>query len=143
MALSQGSPKDPDKRRNRTPLTHDWVDVPDVWFNGRALELLRPDVRWTPADLAWWEAIRTMPHCCLWNSGDWAFAAETAVIVREFNTSRHPSLLGALTRRETMIGMTEGQRRQMRIRYVPVVEEVEPAKNVGAGRRHRLQAVGE
>jgi hypothetical protein len=143
VSMTQTAPKDPEKRRNRTPQVHDWVDVPDVAYDGPELERLRPDVPWHPADLAWWEAIRTMPHCVLWNIGDWTFAAETALIVHELNSGNFsPTLIGHLTRREMAFGMTEAQRRQQRIRYVQQSTEapVEPPVARDAGRRARLRS---
>lgn len=145
MTMAKGSPKDPDRRRNRMPLAHDWVEVPDVAFDGPALDRLRPDIPWHPADLAWWEAVRTMPHACLWNIGDWTFAAETAVIVHELNSGNFsPTLIGHLTRRELAFGMTEAQRRSQRLRYVPVdeVERVPKVERSSTARRERLRSVG-
>lgn len=143
--MSQTRPKDEDKRRNRTPQVHDWVDVPDVEFDGPGLVQLRPDTVWLPATLAWWEAIRVLPHCVLWNIGDWMFAAETALIVNELNAGNFsPTLLGHLTRREMAIGMTEGQRRQMRIRYVePAPVSAAPTNRPASDRRAHLRSLSE
>jgi hypothetical protein len=143
VSMAQTAPKDPETRRNRTPQVHDWVDVPDVPCDGPALDRLRPDIPWHPADLAWWEAIRVMPHASLWSISDWTFAAETAVIVHELNSGNFsPTLIGHLTRRELAFGMTEAQRRQQRIRYVQQVEETPVAAPAArdAGRRNRLRA---
>jgi hypothetical protein len=144
VGMAQTAPKDAETRRNRTPLVHDWVDVPDVPCDGPALTRLRPDRTWFPVTLAWWEAIRTMPHAKLWSVTDWTFAAETAMLVEQINCGEGgltASIMGQLTRRELEMGMTEPSRRQQRIRYVQRVEET-PAAPVArdAGRRTRLRS---
>ena len=43
-------PKDEEQRRNRHPLKHDWIDVPDSSFAASPdLTELRPDVGWQEA----------------------------------------------------------------------------------------------
>ena len=143
--MTQTAPKDAETRRNRTPLVHQWVDVPDVPCDGPALERLRPDRTWFPVTLAWWEAIRTMPHASLWSITDWMFAAETAMLVEQINCGEGgltASIMGQLTRRELEMGMTEPSRRQQRIRYVKQVEAEAPAAPVRStsARRERLRA---
>lgn len=141
-------PKDDDKKRSRTPLLNAWVDVLDVPFDGPALDRLRPDYPWTSVTRAWWEAVRTMPHCAMWTVADWTFAAETALLVQSVNSGDGgltASMMGQLTRRELELGMTEPSRRQQRIRYVSKVEvpSEAPAPRPTEARRQRLRAVAE
>jgi len=80
-----------------------------------------------PADTrAWWKDVTTLPHCALWQAGDWRFALDTARI--------HAAFVGGdlgraqeLRVRERVMGTTLEARRDLRIRYVVVEAEVEPA----------------
>lgn len=145
MAGFVGRPaKDDDAKRNRMPTKNDWVDVADVPFDGPMLQRLNPDFPWMPNTLAWWEAVRQMPHCALWGVQDWMFAAETALLVQTIHSGDGgltASIMGQLTRRELEMGMTEPSRRQQRIRYVqPSTDPVAAPVARDAGRRTRLRS---
>jgi hypothetical protein len=76
--------------------------------------------RWPTATLEWWDAVRTMPHCRLWNRADWMIAAAAAEAHARFVEGWKGCASGAeLRQREKQLGMTHDFRRDLRIRYVP------------------------
>jgi len=71
--------------RNRNPKAYDWTPVDAVPFDGPSPDLPTSGrKKWHRETVAWWEAVRRMPHCRLWTDTDWRFALETAVLVEEF-----------------------------------------------------------
>jgi hypothetical protein len=144
----------------------EWIDVPDVPFEGESPDL--PKVRgkrWPALVERWWSNLRRMPHCVLWTATDWDFAIETAFLKlafwTEFGAGEVKSTLATeIRRREDMLGVTGEARRKLRIRYVDpgapveavdevddglVVEEVDAAAGPGtvtplSSRRRRLTA---
>ena len=114
MAIRGRRPKDEQQRVNRNALTHDWIDVPDVPYQGD-----RPGL---PAGLPWatrewWETISTMPLCVLWREEDWHFAIGAALLHAAFvggDMAAEPKL----REREKVMGTTLAYRRDNRIRYL-------------------------
>lgn len=132
-------PKDDDRKVTRHPLTHDWMDVPEVPFAGERPVLPRVGA----ATREWWERVSTMPHCLLWQPSDWGFALDTARLHAAYCRKGGERFAGELRNREKVMGTTLEARRDLRIRYVAVVESVadEPGDRVSdiqAERRRRL-----
>jgi hypothetical protein len=74
---------------------------------------------WPKATLEWWDAVRTMPHCRLWNRADWMIARAAAEAHARFVEGWKGCASGAeLRQREKQLGMTHDFRRDLRIRYV-------------------------
>jgi hypothetical protein len=130
--------------------TVDWTDVNAVPFSGPVPDL--PDVRTVTlrsGDIVelpmpdetrrWWSAISAMPHCVLWHESDWQYALDTALVHAQ---AIHGvlSAMAELRLREKTLGTTVDARRDLRIRYVPVEDEVETVQVVDelSERRKRL-----
>jgi hypothetical protein len=112
-------------KHGKTPNA-DWVDVPDAAYAGPSPDLpkLANRRKWTDLVVQWWEQVRTMPHCVLWEPTDWQFAIETALMKdqfwREYADGEMKSTAATeIRRREAVLGTTAEARRQLRIRYVP------------------------
>lgn len=125
MPVTGRKPKD--NPRNHVPPVHDWTEVRDVPFaGGPKLPRLRPDGKpWPKRTKAWWLAVSTMPHCVLWRDSDWSFALDVAQLAAAFHEgdmARGPEL----RQREALLGTTLDARRDLRIRYLPVVARAEP-----------------
>jgi hypothetical protein len=58
-----------------------------------------------------------MPHCRLWNPGDWQFALDTAMIAAAFHAGDIKQAV-ELRQREKVMGTTLDARRDLRIRYI-------------------------
>ena len=84
MALAGRPPSN--NPRNRNAKTYDWSPVENTPYDGQSPDLPARNgrQRWHRETLAWWDAVRRMPHCRLWTDTDWRFAIETAVLVDEF-----------------------------------------------------------
>ncbi|MCZ1009916.1 hypothetical protein O1L68_27615 [Streptomyces lydicus] len=133
MAVAGRKPKDGPKR-NRVAAVHEWTTVADERYEGPRPELPESRrVEWTDRELGrcsemqplqqltrvWWERITGMPHCVLWDDGDWQFAITTAMVA-DAVFAGDVRLAGELRQRERVIGTTLDARRDLRIRYVPV-----------------------
>jgi hypothetical protein len=123
MALRGGDPKGSNKH-GRTPVA-DWVEVDDVPYAGPWPELpkLPGRAKWNELAMRWWDTIRVMPHCALWDDADWLYAVETAVMKHYYfravaNDEATTSAATEIRRREDNIGTTMEARRKLRIRYV-------------------------
>jgi hypothetical protein len=129
MPITGRKPKPPDQRRNRVPPRHDWVEVPNVPFEGapplppfpkvfRPFGFERnPPRNWPTPTRCWWDAISRMPHCVLWDQAEWQFAMDTALVVLAFHCGE--LRYGKEMRdREKILGNTADARRDLRIRYV-------------------------
>ena len=124
-------------RHNVKPV-HEWVEVENTPFTGpwpfripRGYQVSTRDGIMQRGFLdvtkRWWETIRTMPHCVLWEKSDWMFAIST-VHVAEQAFLGVASAATELRSREKIMGTTVDARRDLRIRYVDELtgEEAEP-----------------
>lgn len=128
MPMPGRKPKSPDERRNRMPPRHDWVDVPNVAFEGAPpLPNLpgsflpfgfarNPPANWPAATRRWWKAISRMPHAALWDDAAWQFAMDTALVALAFHCGEL-RWGKELRDREKVLGNTADARRDLRIRY--------------------------
>ena len=127
MPVPGRPPKPAGQAINRNKPATEWVEVPNVPFEGPRPELPKARTAMTqfgpksyrlkPMTRQWWDAISTMPHCRLWTPSDWAFAIATALIADAAFTGG----IGAATElrnREKVLGTTVDYRRALRIRYV-------------------------
>jgi hypothetical protein len=108
-------------RRNRTPLTHTWIDIPDIPSTaGPDLPPRRCNGRrWPAYATARWAIWATMPHTARWGPSDWAYAVDSLELVVLTNREDAPvSLWTELRAREKAMGTTWDARQGMRIRYV-------------------------
>jgi hypothetical protein len=122
MPVTGRKPKEGGAIRHRVKPTHDWTEVPGVPYeDGPEL-----DGRWSAKVLAWWDSIRRMPHCVLWDESDWKFAMDTAYVVKAYYGGNIKAA-AELRQREKIMGKTYDARRDLRIRYV------EPAIDAPAG----------
>lgn len=115
--------------RHRVKPTHEWSEVPDVPFAGESPKLPATppgDPSWPTGTRRWWKSITQMPHCILWSEADWQFALDTALVAAEFHRGDMKAAT-ELRQREKVMGTTVDFRRDLRIRYVPPLEEVERA----------------
>jgi hypothetical protein len=123
MAIAGAKPKPQGQSRTRHKPVHEWTEVVDVPFVGAPK--LPPNrlggKPWPRLTRGWWKAISTMPHCKLWNSGDWQFALDAALVAADFHDGNVRSAT-ELRNREKVLGTTVDYRRDLRIRYVPVPE---------------------
>ncbi len=104
--------------RNRNPKAYDWTTIEAVPYAGPSPDLPRRGrARWHPQTVAWWEAVRHMPHARLWTETDWWFGLETAVLVEEFWRGES-SRAAELRLRSGKLGLTHEDRLKLRIRYV-------------------------
>lgn len=141
MAITGRPPSD--RPRNRNAKTYDWSPVENTPYGGPAPDLPARNgrQRWHRETLAWWEAVRRMPHCRLWTDTDWRFAIETAVLVDEFWRGEL-ARAAELRLRAAKLGLTHEDRLKQRIRYTnpdgPVVTDTPPAVARLDERRRRL-----
>lgn len=140
-------------KHGRTPVTHDWTQVPDRLFDGPKPELpksrpvlrdgKRSTVRLAAMTRAWWDDVSSMPHCVLWTASDWRYAIETALVADMFFSGDRVAA-SELRLRERILGTTVDSRRDLRIRYVspeePEAKETRRPASVAnlADRRERL-----
>lgn len=105
--------------RHRTKPVHEWTEVEAVPFKGGpALPKTEPGAKsWPTQTKRWWEAIRRMPHCVLWDESDWLFALDTALVAAAFHGGDIKAAT-ELRNREKVLGTTVDFRRDLRIRYV-------------------------
>jgi hypothetical protein len=103
---------------------------------------MRP-TRWPVATRRWWKAVSTLPHCSLWNDGDWQFAMDTAHLVAAFHAGSH-KLATEIRAREKIMGTTADARRDLRIRYValtpPTDLATDPSVTAMADYRRSVEA---
>lgn len=117
---------DSSQRRNRAEAKA-WTEVPgEPYLEGRSHTLPGGELVWCAQTRAWWDALRTMPHCRLWSESDWQFAATTALLHQQIWVGEEDpgAKLTELARRERYLGFTYEARAGMRIRYT----EPDPAQ---------------
>ncbi|MDM7488721.1 hypothetical protein QT969_10500 [Rhodococcus sp. CSLK01-03] len=137
MAVPGRQPVPASQKRFRGKSDIDWVEVQDVPYTGERPELPitrtvvtkdgQIDVELLELTRKWWDTITRMPHCALWTDSDWMFALSTA-IVADAAFCGIASAAVELRNREKVLGTTADFRRGLRIRYVSVEEQPEPAK---------------
>jgi len=134
--------------RNRNTKSYEWAPVENTPFVDPSPDLpAKPGrQRWHRETLAWWDAVRRMPHCRLWKESDWRFAIETAVLVEEFWRGEL-EVAAELRLRSAKLGLTHEDRLKLRIRYTtpdtdtPVVADA-PAAVARLDARRRLSSHG-
>lgn len=154
MALNGPVPKDnplrPELRK------HEWIDVPDVPYEG-PIPVKLPKYRLVPhKDGAyedevlqltrdWWATVCRMPHCVLWTEADWRFALSSA-LVADMAYRGVSTAATELRNREKVLGTTLDYRRALRIRHVdpesnvPESNPSTPANVISMDRRSRVNA---
>lgn len=106
-------PKPDGQKVNRVAPTHDWVEVLNVPYEGE-----KPNPGRLPAATKhWWDVVSSLPHCILWEPGDWQFAVDTARIHAAFSRGEL-ARAQELRVREKAMGTTMDARRDLRIRYI-------------------------
>jgi hypothetical protein len=123
-------PKPDDQKRFRGKATHDWVEVPNVPFlEGPDLPGARSDGRpWSERIKAKWDTWRQMPHAKLWGPAEWDFALDAIEIAALLHEKGSPSFATELRNREKVLGTTLDYLRDLRIRYVDVMENEQAAE---------------
>jgi hypothetical protein len=91
-----------------------------------------PGMDWFPQVEVWYETLRQMPHCVLWQASDWLFLLETAVLKQNFYSELfggtvHASMAAELRRREDQMGTTIEARRKLGIAYIDPADEDDEA----------------
>lgn len=114
------------RKLGRTPNA-EWIDVPDVSYDGASPDLpkLKGRQKWHEIVVQWWENVRHMPHCALWRPTDWDYALETALMKqrhydRFMEGEEKTTDAVEIRRREDTMGTTGEALRKLRIRYVPM-----------------------
>ena len=125
MTIAGRKPNEGAPVRHRVPPVHQWTDVEDAPFEG-APPLPPKRGAWSKATRRWWEAVSTMPHCCLWTPTDWQFAFDTALVASRFHGGDVKAAY-ELRAREKVMGTTLDSRRDLRIRYVAQLKQDVPA----------------
>lgn len=155
MPVSGRKPKEGAKR-NRVKPVHDWTEILDLPFDGpvpvklpakRVLSSSEGPYEVTvhPMTRQWWKTLAAMPHAVLWTESDWMFALQTALVADDLHHGRTTAAT-ELRQREKILGTTVDARRDLRIRYVPEMDEAEAEPMPGeaapqdelAARRARL-----
>lgn len=137
MAVTGPEPKA--NKIGRTPTAVEWIEVPNVPYDGPVPQLPATRSCVTPEGVAleldinertraWWAVVSRMPHCRLWTDADWQFALDTALLKDAFYAAPAQTVAIAveIRRREDQLGTTGEARRKLRIRYVDPVETTEP-----------------
>lgn len=132
IEMAYTGPEQKGAKHGRTP-NGEWTEVPNVPFDGPALPKKPRNKKWNENVTAWWDVIRVLPHCVLWDDADWQFAIETAnykeLLWQEMADGKLPSTLATeIRRREDVMGTTREARRKLHIRYVdaaPATEDVD------------------
>jgi hypothetical protein len=119
------APKDASRRR-RTNSPDEWTDVPNVPYTGprpalpRSRKILRAGqlqtVPITEQTRRWWRVVTSMPHCAVWDSGEWQYALTTAIVADNVHYGINAAV-APLTARERVMGTTPDARLALRIRY--------------------------
>jgi hypothetical protein len=120
------APKDPTLRR-RSNSPDEWVDVPNVPYTGprpvlpRARKILNGgqlmEVPISAMTRQWWKVVTSLPHCALWDAGEWQYAVTTAIVADNVHYGVNAAV-SQLRARERAMGTTPDARRALRIRYV-------------------------
>jgi hypothetical protein len=129
MPAAGRKPNEGQPVRHRVKPVHEWVEVERKKFRGGPLfpKAQPTGLPWPEATRRWWQVIHRMPHCVLWDEGDWQFALDTAVVAARFHGG-DPNAAVELRQREKVMGTTMDARRDLRIRYVEPAEERPPLR---------------
>lgn len=65
----------------------------------------------------WWKVVTFIPHCALWDSGEWQFAVTSAIVANNVHYGINAAV-AQLRVRERAMGTTPDARRALRIRCV-------------------------
>lgn len=115
------------KARQHGHNAANFQDVPNLPYDGpgstRDLPEMAGGMQWFPEVTVWWEIVRVMPHCRLWEATDWMFAIHTAYLWQNYwgefwGGSPSATMATELRRREDIMGMTLEARRKNLIRYI-------------------------
>lgn len=125
MGVAGRKPKPEGEAVNKNKPAYEWVEVPRVPFKrGPKLPREQPNgLPWPLATRKWWKVISSMPHCILWDDGDWEHALDTAAVKAAFHMTGSATQAAEVRRREALMGMTFDSRRDLRIKYVDVVPD--------------------
>lgn len=137
MPVTGRKPKPAGQARTRHKSSIDWTEVEDKPFDGPRPELPKKrrivlqfgqtkDLPLHAMTKQWWAKVSRMPHCSLWTESDWQYAISTALVADAFHYGHTPSAT-ELARREKVMGTTVDARRDLRIKYVQVVDQEAPA----------------
>lgn len=129
--MAHRGPESKAMKHGRTPNA-DWTEVPDVPYPGPWPEL--PGLpggkraKWNELALRWWDTIKVMPHCALWDDADWLYALETLYMKHFYfrdvaNDEGTTSAATEIRRREDYLGTTMEARRKLRIKYIDAEDE--------------------
>lgn len=113
MTVAGRKPKPEGQAVNRSKPVHEWIDVPNVPFDGVSPDLPDDSV-WSARSRRRWEVIRHLPHVTLWHDGDWESALDYMQVLEEH--WKDPT--SELRIRERGIGLTTDALKDLRIRYV-------------------------
>lgn len=137
MAVAGRKPAASGQTRHRVKPSVDWVEVPNVPYEGERPELPasrtvvtrdgQVQVDLQPLTLRWWDTVSRMPHCSLWTESDWMFALTTATVA-DAAFCGIASAATELRNREKVMGTTVEYRRDLRIRYVDQAVKDKPAE---------------
>lgn len=140
MAVAGRKPAASGQTRHRVKPSADWVEVPNVPYEGDVPDLPekrtvitregQEQVALQAITKRWWETVTKMPHCVLWTDSDWMFALSTATVA-DAAFCGVASAATELRNREKVMGTTVEYRRDLRIRYTddaPALKVAEVAK---------------
>lgn len=126
-----GAPQKPNSI-TRVPVVRDWLEIEEIPYTGEKPDLPTSrgvivrakdeadSVEFLPLSEMteeWWDAVSSMPHCCLWGPSDWAFAIATALVADSVFYGDMKSA-GELRMREAKMWTTADSRRANKVRYV-------------------------
>jgi hypothetical protein len=118
-------------KHGRTPTTgaNDWIEVPDVPFDGAPPLPALGRRKWHAWTLDWYAAASTMPHCVRWKPSDWQRMFDLARMKDNYyrdGEDAKTSAAAEIRHRENALGMDEASRRVLKIKYIPFREDDGP-----------------
>lgn len=117
MPVTGRKPKE--EHRHRVKPSHEWLEVLNVPFT--KAPRLPLGYTWPEPTKKWWKAVTALPHCALWDEGDWTFATATAFIHAQMWLG-DAARAAEVRLRERAMGTTWDARRDLRIKYVDSLE---------------------
>ena len=140
MALAGAKPKtDRSQIRHSVPPEHEWREYEDVpYLDGPPLPPRTisegPDApvgaldRWPDATMRWYRSVSRMPHARDWRPGMWETVWRIAELHARFSEGWKGHGGSELRISQKVLGMTDDDLRDLRIRYVPVGTMAKRAK---------------